>query len=71
MPDVTLQIDGMSCGHCLQTVQRALAALPGATIRTVQMGRAVVATTPDGPSAEELAAVVSAAGYPATAVGVT
>lgn len=66
MSTVTLHIEGMSCSHCLNAVNKALSAVPGAQIESVQMGRAVVATAPEGPSAQELAAAVTRAGYPAT-----
>ncbi|HQW66110.1 MAG TPA: cation transporter [Gemmatimonadales bacterium] len=68
MAMVTLHVDGMSCGHCLRAVQQALQGIPGATVQTVQMGRAVVETTADGPTGEALAAVVTEAGYHATPV---
>jgi len=29
MTNLTLRIDGMSCGHCMNAVNRALAGLPG------------------------------------------
>ena len=64
---VTLHIDGMSCGHCLRAVQQALTGVSGAEVLTVQMGRAVVQTTPDGPTGEVLAGLVTTAGYPTTA----
>ncbi|MEP6590867.1 MAG: cation transporter [Gemmatimonadota bacterium] len=67
MSKVTLHIEGMSCGHCLNAVNQAIGALPGAKIESVQIGRAVVETGPDGPSAETLAAAVTRAGYRATA----
>lgn len=67
MSQVTLHIEGMSCGHCLNAVNKALTAVPGAKIDSVQIGRAVVTTEPDGPTAEALAAAVTQAGYRATA----
>ena len=67
MSKVTLQIEGMSCGHCLNAVNQAIGTVPGARIESVQIGRAVVETGPDGPSAEVLAAAVTRAGYRATA----
>lgn len=69
MATITLHIEGMSCGHCLNAVNQALAAVPGATITSVQMGRAVVETGPGGPSADDLEAAIDAAGYSATAQG--
>lgn len=66
MATVTLHIEGMTCGHCLKAVQRALQGIPGATVQTVQMGRAVIETAPDGPSGSALAELVTDAGYRAT-----
>lgn len=42
MQRATLDIEGMSCGHCLNAVSRALAALPSVAIDSVTMGRADV-----------------------------
>ena len=67
MSTVTLHIEGMSCGHCLNAVNKALSAVPGAQIESVQIGRAVIVTQPGGPAGEDLAAVVTRAGYSATA----
>ena len=66
---VTLHIDGMSCSHCLSAVNKALDGIPGARVVSVQIGRAVVETAPDGPSGDALVAAVDRAGYNATAVG--
>ncbi len=66
MSTVTLQIEGMSCGHCLNAVNRALAAVPGAEVMSVQIGRAEIHTPADGPSAATLAEAVTKAGYRAT-----
>lgn len=67
MATVTLHIEGMSCGHCLKAVQQALQGIPGAAVESVQMGRASVETSAEGPSPEALAERVTAAGYTATA----
>jgi copper chaperone CopZ len=66
MSQVTLHIEGMSCGHCLKAVNQALNSVPGARVVSVQIGRAVVETAPDGPSADQLVAAVDEAGYDAT-----
>lgn len=66
MSSVTLHIEGMSCSHCLNAVNKALSGVPGARIASVQMGRAEVETDPSGPTPEELAAAVTQAGYRAT-----
>lgn len=66
MSTVTLHIEGMSCGHCLNAVNQALAAVPGARINSVQIGRAVVETAAEGPTPQQLADAVAKAGYRAT-----
>ncbi|MES2123593.1 MAG: cation transporter [Gemmatimonadota bacterium] len=66
MSQITLHIEGMSCGHCLNAVNKALTAVPGARIESVQIGRAVVTIDPGGPTPEALAEAVTRAGYRAT-----
>ena len=39
----TLAIDGMSCGHCVASVQKALAGVAGLTDARVSVGRATFA----------------------------
>jgi copper chaperone CopZ len=36
----TLSIDGMSCGHCVARVRKALEAVQGVTVADVQVGSA-------------------------------
>ncbi len=67
MKDVTLHIEGMSCGHCLNAVNRALASVPGVEIQSVQMGRATVRYDETQTTPAQLTAAVSEAGYRATA----
>ena len=38
----TLQIEGMSCGHCVKAVAQALADVDGVTVDEVTMGTARV-----------------------------
>jgi len=64
---VTLAIDGMSCGHCMQSVTRALAAVPGVKVRSVAVGSAVIEAA-DGWAAGKAVAALEEAGYPAKAV---
>ena len=66
MEHVTLHIEGMSCGHCLNAVNRALATLPGVEIESVQMGRATLRYDERTTSPEALEAAVADAGYRAT-----
>lgn len=63
MKSVTLHIDGMSCGHCLNAVNQALAGVDGATIRSVRIGRAEVDLADPGPGSDALVTAVEEAGY--------
>jgi copper chaperone CopZ len=58
----------MSCGHCLNAVNKALAAVPGITVNSVQIGRAelLVSDAPD--AAGPAQAAIEAAGYKVLAV---
>jgi len=67
MTTVTLHIEGMSCGHCLNAVSKALHTVSGVTVKSVQIGRAEVELS-DPAVAAAAAAAVSGAGYRATAV---
>ncbi len=63
MRDIALAISGMSCHHCLNAVNKALAAVPDIEVRTVRMGRAEL-RIPDHPGADAPArAAVESAGY--------
>jgi copper chaperone len=42
MKRVTLQVQGMSCGHCVHAVTEALAGVPGVRVEAVQVGSATV-----------------------------
>lgn len=42
MTRLSMEIGGMSCGHCVRGVTRALEALPGVEIEQVAVGSAVV-----------------------------
>jgi len=62
MTQATIDIQGMSCGHCLNAVNRALAGLPGVEIESVGMGRADVRFDEKGTDAGRLEAAVAGAG---------
>jgi copper chaperone CopZ len=61
-----LHIDGMSCGHCLNAVNRALTEMPGVEVDSVRMGRAEVRYDRARVSPAQLEAAVADAGYRAT-----
>ena len=64
----TLAIDGMSCGHCVQAVTKALSGVPGVTVKTVAVGSAVIQTA-DGWATGTAVAALDEAGYPAKVMG--
>lgn len=68
MTSLTLSIDGMSCGHCVANVRRALEALPNVHVQDVQVGSAqldVADATSD--TLRPILAALADAGYPASA----
>jgi len=66
MKNLTLHIEGMSCGHCLNAVKRALADLPGVEVDSVKMGRADLRYDERAVEPSRIEAAVSDAGYRAT-----
>ncbi|MEO5816351.1 MAG: heavy-metal-associated domain-containing protein [Gemmatimonadaceae bacterium] len=69
MDTLHLDIDGMSCGHCVGAVKQALAALDGVSVDAVTVGSADLRHDPTKSSTEAILEAVTAAGYPAHAVG--
>jgi copper chaperone len=65
MTHTTLKIDGMSCGHCVASVKKALAGLDGVTVENVALGSATVAYDPAVASLEKIADAIGDAGYTA------
>ena len=66
MKELTLHIEGMSCGHCLNAVSRALSALPGVELVSVRIGRAEVRYDEAAVEPARIAEAVAGAGYRAT-----
>jgi copper chaperone CopZ len=66
MRQATLHIEGMSCGHCLNAVNRALSAVPGVRIDAVRIGRADVSYDDTTTTTADLETAVADAGYRAT-----
>ena len=66
MRQATLHIEGMSCGHCLNAVNRALGSLPGVRIEQLRIGRADVTYDESVTDPSRLEAAVAEAGYRAT-----
>ena len=66
MRNATIYIEGMSCGHCLNAVNRALTAMPGVSVDAVRIGRADVRYDESTTGPADLEAAVADAGYRAT-----
>ncbi len=68
MTTIALSIEGMTCGHCIATVRKALATIPDVEEVTVALGTAVlrVPSAQASELADAAARVVTDAGYPAT-----
>jgi copper chaperone CopZ len=66
MRQATLHIEGMSCGHCLDAVNRALSAVPGVRIAAVRIGRADLSYDDTTTTPSDLESAVAEAGYRAT-----
>jgi copper chaperone len=65
---LTLDIRGMSCGHCLKAVNQALGSLTGVTVDSVRIGRADLHFDPSQVTPERITSAVEEAGYDATVV---
>lgn len=64
MPDVTINIEGMSCSHCVGRVKQALDSLNGVEEATVEVGSAKVSFDSSAISRNEIADAIVKAGYP-------
>ena len=67
MSKLDLEIEGLSCGHCVAAVSEALSELPGVTVEAVRIGSAAVSYEPDRVSLDEILLAVEDAGYSAQA----
>ena len=62
--DVTLAINGMTCGHCLQAVTKVLANAPGIRLKSLDLGVARISAA-DADAIKRASAALEDAGYPA------
>ena len=65
MERVTLEVQGMSCGHCVRSVDEALKSVDGVQVERVEIGSATVVYDPDKVTMGSLIDAVSDAGYEA------
>lgn len=69
MEQLTLEIEGMSCGHCVGQVTKALTQLDGLQVKTVKVGEAVVVYDRREITPADIARAVNEAGYGAQPAG--
>lgn len=67
MTTLSLAIEGMSCSHCLNAVNRSLAGIPGVKIKSVAIGRAELEYDPAAADPDRIVTAIADAGYRATA----
>ena len=67
MERVTISIDGMSCSHCVRSVDQALKALDGVAVEQVAIGSATVSYDPATTTPDRIAEAVEDEGYTVTA----
>ncbi len=63
MDRLTMKIDGMTCGHCVSSVDKALKKIDGVTVEKVAVGSATVSYDPTAVSEARIAEAVSDEGY--------
>lgn len=66
MTEIKLAIEGMSCNHCLNSVNRALSQVAGVRIKSVAIGRADLEFDPEQVNPAQIVAAIDEAGYKAT-----
>jgi copper chaperone len=69
MSKLVLEIQGMSCGHCVSAVSEALRELDGVNVEAVRIGSAQVDYQPDVVSPEQIVLAIEDAGYTAETKG--
>ena len=68
MEQATIGIQGMSCGHCVASVKRALGQLEGVEVREVKVGSATVSYDPAAVTPERITQAIQDEGYTARVV---
>lgn len=59
----TLEIDGMSCDHCVSAVRSALEALEAVTVHEIDVGSAEVTFDPSDISHDQIGEAIDDAGF--------
>ena len=69
METLTLEIGGMSCGHCVAAVRGALEGVPGVKVEEVRVGAARVAYDPAEADVARIEGAIREEGYEPRAHG--
>jgi copper chaperone len=69
MERLKMDVEGMSCGHCVHAVTKALKELDGVAVESVAVGSATVSYDPGATSVEQITRAVKEAGYEARPTG--
>ena len=59
----TLKINGMSCGHCTDSVKKALEVIPGLSQITVDLDGKEACFKNDGAAREDIRAAINGIGF--------
>lgn len=68
MKSVTVNIQGMTCNHCVMSVRKELSRVPGVLVDEVTIGTAVLRFDSALAGEAEIRSAVEAAGYKATEI---
>ena len=63
MERLTMKIDGMSCGHCVAQVTKALKAIDGISVEQVGIGTATVSFDPGSTPEARVTGAIEDQGY--------
>ena len=63
MSEITLKIDGMSCGHCVMSVKKAIEGIDGVSASEVAVGNAKVVYDESKTDTDTITDAVRNAGY--------
>jgi copper chaperone len=63
MSDATIQVDGMSCQHCVMRVKKAVESLAGITDLTVEVGQVKVTFDESKVQKKDIEDAIVKAGY--------
>ena len=63
MPDLHIEIVGMTCDHCVRAVKNRLASTPGVSVKSVAVGTADIALDESKASMTDVEEAISDEGY--------